>query len=412
MSHLEVNAKDATLRRRTAKAYLDTLATYQGSPAGRLLDLACADGELLIEAAARGFDVHGDGVVRCPIDVARFPDHHFDVCVCGETFEGTHDPIELLSEVRRVLKPSGVLLLVTSTLSLRTLENVLARTGFRSVEIAPARKILNHEAIKVPASRVVALARAVSTRSRPLLSIIVPVYNERRTVRILLEALVAKDIVDLDKEIIIVEGNSTDGTREEVLRFRNTAGVHLVLQDQARGKGLAVREGLRCASGDIVLIQDADLEYDLGDYDSLLEPILTFREAVVLGSRHGGDAKIRKFTDQPLLGLIFRAGHLFLTALFNALYGQSLKDPWTMYKIFRRDCLHMLAFECNRFNFDVELLAKLIRKGYRPLEIDVRYQSRSFKDGKKIRPFSDPWTWVWACVKYRFVTPYGDAETS
>src|SRR5204863_4056058 len=99
--------------------------------------------------------------------------------------------------------------------------------------------------------------------------------------------------------------------------------------------------------------------------------------------------------------IFMNSGHIFLTELFNLLYRQKLEDPWTMYKVFRRDCLHRVLLECNRFDFDVELVAKLVRRGFSPLEVPVRYHSRSFAEGKKVRVFRDPLTWIWACLKYR-----------
>jgi len=137
----------------------------------------------------------------------------------------------------------------------------------------------------------------------------------------------------------------------------------------------------------------------------LLEPLLNDRAAFVLGSRHSSGAGIRKFTDQRLLGMVLNAGHVFFTTVINVLYGQNLKDPFTMFKVFRRDCLHGLQFECDRFDFDHELVIKLVLKGYRPLEIPVSYRSRSFKQGKKIRPLRDAFTWIIADLKYRFERP-------
>jgi glycosyltransferase involved in cell wall biosynthesis len=179
--------------------------------------------------------------------------------------------------------------------------------------------------------------------------------------------------------------------------------VKIILQDKPRGKGNAVREGLDHAQGDIVLIQDADLEYDLNDYEALLEPIATFKKPFVLGSRHGGKWKMRHFNDQQRLAAYFNFGHVLFTTLTNLLYGQHMKDPFTMFKVFRRDCLYNLYFECNRFDFDFELVIKLIRKGYVPVEIPVNYDSRSFKEGKKVDMFRDPLTWIKASFKYRFV---------
>jgi glycosyltransferase involved in cell wall biosynthesis len=245
--------------------------------------------------------------------------------------------------------------------------------------------------------------RARGAVSRRVCSIIVPVFNERATFPQLMRTLLAKrlDHLGIGREIILVESNSTDGTRELVAGFAGTAGVTVIWQERPRGKGHAVRAGLGAATGDIVLIQDADLEYDLDDYDVLLEPLLAERAAFVLGSRHSGTVRMRKFTDQRMLGAVLDSAHLFFTGLINLLYGQKLKDPFTMFKVFRRDCLYGLQFECNRFDFDHELLIKLLLKGYRPLEIPVNYCSRSFRQGKKIRFFRDPPTWIAADLKFR-----------
>ena len=235
------------------------------------------------------------------------------------------------------------------------------------------------------------------------LSIIVPIYNERGTVKEALDAIVAKEIPGIRLELIFVESNSTDGTRDIVLTYQNNPRVKLILEDKPRGKGFAVRTGLKEATGDVILIQDADLEYDLADYDALVAPIFAGRQAFVLGSRHGqGGWAIRKFTDQPLRGLILNLAHWTFTLMINVSLGIWLKDPFTMYKVFRRDCLKGLTFECNRFDFDWELLIKLVRKGYKPIELPITYRSRSFAEGKKIRMWSDPVTWMKALIKYRF----------
>jgi len=144
----------------------------------------------------------------------------------------------------------------------------------------------------------------------------------------------------------------------------------------------------------------------LNDYEPLLQPLMTGASAFVLGSRHDSDGrnwKIRHFTDQAGVSQVMNLGHVFFTALFNVVYGTRLRDPFTMFKVFRRDCLHGLTFESNRFDFDWELVGKLVRAGYRPLEIPVNYRSRSFSEGKKVSFFRDPLTWIRACFKYRFV---------
>jgi glycosyltransferase involved in cell wall biosynthesis len=235
------------------------------------------------------------------------------------------------------------------------------------------------------------------------LSVIVPVFNERATVQAALGAILAKEIPGLPLEIIIIESNSTDGTRDIVLGYRGHPRVKLLLEDRPRGKGHAVRAGLALATGGIVLIQDADLEYDLADYEILLAPILAGEQSFVLGSRHSRSGfAIRQFGDQPVQAFLLNTAHWTFTLLINASCGVWLRDPFTMYKVFRRDCLEGLTLTCNRFDFDWEILIKLIRKGHRPLEIPVTYRSRSFKEGKKIRMIRDPLTWIVAWGKARF----------
>jgi glycosyltransferase involved in cell wall biosynthesis len=187
-----------------------------------------------------------------------------------------------------------------------------------------------------------------------------------------------------------------------VLNYKDRSEVKIVLQEKPSGKGNAVREGMEHATGDILLIQDADLEYDLNDYFALLEPVVTYKNPFVLGARHGGKWKMRQFSDQAQLSAYFNFGHILFTTLLNVLYRQRMKDPFTMFKVIRRDCLYNLKFECNRFDFDFELVIKLLRKGYIPVEIPVNYYSRSFKEGKKVNMFRDPFTWIKASFKYRF----------
>lgn len=244
----------------------------------------------------------------------------------------------------------------------------------------------------------------MSDRTLPLhrLSVIVPIYNEIATVEEALRALVAKRIEGWELELILVESNSTDGSRAVVEAFGGTLGVTVIWEEKARGKGHAVRAGLARATGDVILIQDGDLEYSLDDYERLLAPIAAGERTFVLGSRHTpGQWGMRKFTDQPVQALILNAGHWFFTICINMSLGIWLRDPFTMYKVFRRDCIDGLKLEANRFDFDWELLIKLVRRGHRPVEIPVAYVSRSFKAGKKVTMFRDPLTWIWALVKYR-----------
>ena len=154
------------------------------------------------------------------------------------------------------------------------------------------------------------------------LSVIVPVFNERGTLRELLDQLVAKRIPGMAIQFLIVESNSTDGSREIVLEYRGRPGVEVILEEKPRGKGRAVRTGLAAATGDIIMIQDADLEYDLNDYEVLLAPIIAGRQTFVLGARHGsGGWAIRKFTDQPVHAFILNLAHWSFTLLINLSLG-------------------------------------------------------------------------------------------
>jgi putative flippase GtrA len=310
-------------------------------------------------------------------------------------------PDTRLSGLERILVtiapvlPQGVTLV--ATLCGRRTERdsahlLLLRAGYDRVWIHSHRRAL-----------CISSKRAAAPNATKVCSIIVPVYNEKNTFPELMRTLLAKplDHLGLEREIILVESNSTDGSRELVADFASTPGVKILWQDRPRGKGNAVRAGLAVATGDIVLIQDADLEYDVNDYDVLLEPLLAGRAAFVLGARHGGRLRMRRFQEQQVLGEALNVAHVLLAGFINVLYGQSMKDPFTMFKVFRRECVYGLQFECNKFDFDHELVIKLVLKGYRPLEIPVNYRARSFKQGKKISFLRDPPGLIAADVKYR-----------
>lgn len=258
-------------------------------------------------------------------------------------------------------------------------------------------------------------AKAMSSlKQKRILSVVMPVYNEKETFSKVLSLVQKKQVEGIDEiEIIIVESNSSDGSREAVReQVAQDPQIKAIFEDRPRGKGHAVREGFKHATGEIILIQDADLEYDIDDYDALVQPLLAYRQCFVLGTRHSGDWKIRKFAGQESLAAVLNVGHIFFRMLINLLYAQSLSDPFTMFKVLRRECLYNLYFECNRFDFDHELLIKLVKKGYTPIEIPINYNSRSFAEGKKVTFWKDPLTWLVADFKYLHANPFNTTSSS
>lgn len=235
----------------------------------------------------------------------------------------------------------------------------------------------------------------------PVLSVIVPLFNEASTAGEVLDALLAKRVSGVDMEIVLIESNSTDGTRDIVHNYEGRPNVRVIWEERPQGKGHAVRAGLAAAKGDIILIQDADMEYSLDDYEKLVAPLLEGRTDFVLGTRHTeGSWQMRQFTTGKQIATIFNLAHWGFTALLNISLGTQMTDPFTMFKVFRRSCLQRFTLECNRFDLDWEIVIKLVRAGYKPLEIPVTYKSRDFKEGKKVSIWKDPPTWIKAWWKY------------
>ncbi|MCX5796749.1 MAG: glycosyltransferase family 2 protein [Elusimicrobia bacterium] len=238
------------------------------------------------------------------------------------------------------------------------------------------------------------------------LSIIVPVYNERATLTALLDRVLAMDLKGLGKDIIIVEGNSTDGTRDIVRGYEGRPGVTVVYEEGPRGKGAAVRAGLARAAGEFLLIQDGDLEYDPADTPRLLEPLLRGDAQVVFGSRVMTSPQHWQFRRlqgaERLFGFLVNLGGVLFTGLFNRLYGTHLSDGATMYKLFRTADLKALTLKSDGFDYDWELSAKLAKKGLRFAELPVFYKARSLAEGKKIRFWRDGWRVLMAILRYRF----------
>lgn len=235
------------------------------------------------------------------------------------------------------------------------------------------------------------------------LSIIIPIYNEAAYVSQLLDRVLAVQL-PVSKEIIIVESNSTDGTHDIVKKYEKKKNIKVLYQEKPLGKGNALKLGFQHATGDIILIQDADLEYKPEQYGQLLEPILSGKTSFVLGSRPLAKEGwgIRKYPGYFFYARLLNIGGFFYTMLFNLLYFTWLTDPATMFKIFKRECISAMTFKSNYFDLDWELVAKLIRKGYKPIEVPVSYHSRSTAEGKKIRFFRDGFLVFFAILRYRF----------
>ncbi len=236
-------------------------------------------------------------------------------------------------------------------------------------------------------------------------SIIVPVYNERATVGALLDRVLATQIHGVEKEIIIVEGHSSDGTREIVRSYEGRQGVRVVFEDRPRGKGAAVRSGLELVTGDVVLVQDGDLEYSTDDYSAVLEPILKERCEMVFGSRvltSPQHWQFRRFKGlERFYGFFVNLGGVLFTTLFNLLYGTRLSDGATMFKVFKADRLKRITFKSDGFDYDWEISAKLVRSGCRIEEVPVSYKARSRAEGKKIRFWRDGIRVLIAILRYR-----------
>jgi len=315
-------------------------------------------------------------------------------------FFGTGNLTALMARFNLVLKTQGAFP-VTHTLQF-VAEQVAPRAlATRALAATPLRQV----ALPVRAgNRVAVFARpSIETTALEKLSIVVPVYNEVRYCAQVLDTLLAKRL-PIDREIIVVESNSSDGTRDVVRRYENRPGVRVVYEDRPRGKGHAVRTGLKHVTGTIVLIQDADFEYDVEDYDALLDPILQHKATFVLGSRSLGldDWKVRSYEATPVRGLALNFAQVVFAKTYNVLYQQRVTDVNTMFKVFRSECLDSLHLENDGFELDIELACKLTLDGHSPMEVPVNYVARGFDEGKKIRFWRDAWPSYAAFFKYRF----------
>jgi glycosyltransferase involved in cell wall biosynthesis len=225
------------------------------------------------------------------------------------------------------------------------------------------------------------------------LSVVVPVFNERNTVVEVLRRMRSVELPDgIEREIIVVDDGSNDGTRD-VLRQLGDSTVRVVMHERNRGKGAAVRTGFTHATGEYILIQDADLEYDPEDWPKLLNPVLRGKARVVYGSRFTGERR-----NMMLLHWI---GNRFLSMTTNVLFNTTLSDMETCYKLLERDLVESLGLQSDRFDIEAEISAKILKRGIRIYEVPISYSGREFDEGKKIT-WRDGFAALWALVKYRF----------
>ena len=224
----------------------------------------------------------------------------------------------------------------------------------------------------------------------PLLSVVMPVYNERTTIDEIIARVLA---VPLRIELIVVDDCSKDGTREHLQQLQRQHGFTLLLQERNQGKGAALRRGFEAVSGDLVVIQDADLEYSPEEFPQLVELIVDGRADVVYGSRFLGRHRVFLFTHY--------LGNRVLTLITNVLYNTMLTDMETCYKVMRREVLTSMQLESDGFGIEPEMTAKIFKRGYRVYEVPISYDGRGYDEGKKIG-WKDGVVALWVLLKHRF----------
>jgi glycosyltransferase involved in cell wall biosynthesis len=242
--------------------------------------------------------------------------------------------------------------------------------------------------LRAEGERLMSRLRGVITD--PLLSVVMPCYNERTTIEEIIRRVLA---VPVRVELIVVDDGSKDGTREILTRLAEELKFKLIFQAQNGGKGAALRRGFQEVTGDLMIIQDADLEYSPEEFPQLIELICDGRADVVYGSRFLGRHRVFLFTHY--------AGNRFLTLVTNILYNTMLSDMETCYKVMRTEVLRSMTLEANGFGIEPEMTAKIFKRHYRVYEVPITYDGRGYEEGKKIT-WRDGFVALWVLLKYRF----------
>ncbi|MBN1288225.1 MAG: glycosyltransferase family 2 protein [Actinobacteria bacterium] len=225
------------------------------------------------------------------------------------------------------------------------------------------------------------------------LSVVMPVYNERNTIKEILRRVRSVDLGEISIEIVAVDDGSDDGS-VDILKMEADSTTKVICHDRNIGKGAAIRSGLEQVTGDLIIIQDADLEYDPDDYRDMLAPVLKKKAEVVYGSRFTGERRNMLFWHM--------LGNKFLSLVTDVLYNTTISDMETCYKLFTKETLEDISIRSNGFDVEPEITAKLLKKGIRIYEVPISYAGREYYEGKKIT-WKDGVLALWALLKYRFV---------